>query len=736
MDEIREQRAPEGADFTMLRARIRELLAEGVSALDESLARELFAGVLPLGRAISCSSAEEAVRAAEELGYPVVVKGLSPDLLHKSEHGLVVTDCADAEAVRSASDKVRGVLAARDGNAGVVSVQSQLSGAELAVGIRQDELGPVCMVATGGTLIELLADRALGMAPLDEERAAAMVASLKMSPLLDGYRDRAPADTAALVDLIVEVSKLAAEVPEIRELDLNPVFVGPRSCGIADARAVLGDALPGSAIAERPSRAALGALFEPDSIAVIGGSSDERKPGGLLLKYLRKHGYSGRLVAVNPKPVDLPGLETFPTISAVPGPVDLACVAVSGRLVEGVVRECVEAEVPAGIIFSAGFAEEGEEGKRAQDAVVAAAGGRFRFVGPNSIGIASPGAKMFATFGMALEAETIAAGNVGLISQSGAIASSLISRASEFNLAFSHWISGGNEADLGVASFIAYLVDDPSTDVICLFLEAVREPRAFECAALRALGASKPIIALKTGRSEAGRAAAASHTGAMTGSHAAYEAFLEDVGVLQVDSLPGLFCAAQGLAGAGPAAGSRVGIVSMSGGACSVLADACSDAGLEVPDLPQEVQRELVEILPSFGGTRNPIDVTAEGIRNPELVHQTLEILRASGAVDIVLVQLSTNADPAARVMAEDLVGARENPGVPFLVGRLGSPSLAPRAIETYASGGLHVFSWPDDLVRAARASVDYGRLLARRRETESDLSQNTGELAAESPIH
>jgi len=314
---------------------------------------------------------------------------------------------------------------------------------------------------------------------------------------------------------------------------------------------------------------------------------------------------------------------------------------------------------------------------------------------------------------MALEGVIQPPGPVGLVSQSGAIASSLISRSHEFGIGFSHWISGGNEADLGVADYIDYLVDDPDTRVICLFLEVVRRPEAFAAACARAQAAGKPIVALKTGRSEAGRAAAASHTGAMTGSDRAYEAYLERCGATRVADLPSMLAAAQGLLMAGPVPGPRVGIISMSGGACSLLADACQDAGLAVPRLPEAAQAALRELLPEFGGVRNPVDVTAQGIGSPELVLATLQQVRSSGAVDVVLVQLSTNADPAAERMARDLVGAAREPGVPFLVGRLGSPALAPRALATYSEAGMHVFTWPDHLVQAARACVSQGRVFA-----------------------
>lgn len=698
-----------------IRRRLREQLALGRAALGEGAVRELLHDILPFGDAVVCESPADAGPAAERLGFPVVVKALTSALLHKSDLGLVVAGCTDAEQARDAAELVARRARAAAPRAPVeISVQRELAGVEIALGIRRDELGPLVMVAAGGTLIELLDDSAVAMAPVSRERARELVGTLRASKLLEGYRGASAIDAGPLVELLVELSGLAAAVPEIAELDLNPVFVSVDGALAADARCVLRPAAEPGPGADRRDPASVRAIFEPRRIAVIGASADERKVGGLVMRYLRKHRWAGEIIAVNPKGVDLPGVISAPSIQAINGPVDLACIAVSANALESVVRDCVEHGIPSGVIFTAGFAETGEEGALAQARLLEATAGRFRFVGPNSNGAASPGDRLFATFGMALEADDILAGEVGFVSQSGAIASSMISRSAEFGVGFSHWISAGNEADLDVADYLEYLVEDPATKVICLFLEVVRRPRAFAAACERALEAGKPVVALKSGRSEAGRAAAASHTGALTGSAVAYRAFLEECGVIVVDDLNSLLSAAQGLLSAGAVAGPRVGVISMSGGACSIIADAAASARLEVPALPEETQQRLRELLPEFGGVRNPVDVTAQGITRPELVQQTLTAVRTSGAVDLVLVQLSTNADPAAAHMATDLVAASGEPGAPFLVGRLGSPSLAPNAMQTYGAAGMHVFTWPDDLVAAAQACADYGALRRR----------------------
>jgi acyl-CoA synthetase (NDP forming) len=497
-------------------------------------------------------------------------------------------------------------------------------------------------------------------------------------------------------------------VPEIAELDLNPVFVSEAGVRAADARCTLRPA----PIAGSPDLyGGLAEFVSARRIALIGGSRSRLKVGGMLAHYLRKHGFDGDLIVVNPNGAPVPGARVVASVAEIAEPVDLACIAVPGSGVAAAIAECVAAGIPNGIIYSAGFAESGEAGRRAQQELLELAGGRFRFVGPNSMGVAALHHELLASFGMALEANSFRRGPVAFISQSGSIASALFSRAEELDVAFSHWISVGNEGDLGVEDFLAYAARDPACQVICLFVEVIRRPEAFAVAAAAARAAGKPVIAYKTGWTEGGRVAAASHTGAMASPDAVYSAFLRRHGVLRVADLQDLFPVAAALTTVGGAAGSRVGIVSMSGGACSILVDCCESLGLQVPRLSSQLRGALDEFLPSYATSRNPVDVTASGIQQPELVTDSLRLLLDSSEVDLVLVQLGTNADPSAAVMADKLVQMLAESPLPVLIGRLGARSLAPAAIRAYAAAGIPVFTWPGQLASAAAAVVNFGSL-------------------------
>lgn len=680
----------------------------GAGRLGEAEARAWLDSRIPFGAARAAHDPQSAVEAARAIGYPVVVKVLARSLLHKTELDLVRVGLESDEQVAEATAALLANAAGQRLRDFQISVQAHLQGVEMAVGVRRDALGPLCMVAAGGTLIELNNDTASAAAPVSREEALRMVSRLRIAPALDGYRGTKPADVTALASLLETVSQIASEIPELTELDLNPVFVGPEGCLVADASAVIDS---GPMLEDEPRLADLGTLLAPRRIAIIGVGSDPAKPGRLIIRYLNKHGFAGEIIAVSSSATEIDGATVVRNLDEITGQVDLACITVPAEAAADVVAQCVRLGIPGGVILSSGFAETGAAGLERQRQVLAAADGRFRFVGPNSLGIVAPGRKLFATFGMALEADSVAGGSVGFVSQSGALASSLFSRSAAAGIGFSHWISVGNEADLGVEDFIGHLAAADECRVICLFLEAIRRPAAFAAAAARARAAGKAIIVLKAGRSDAGRAAAASHTGAMTGADASYSAFFERHGLIRVDNLADLFMAAQGVLMAGAAPGRRVGIVSMSGGACSLVADACAANGLEVPTLDEATQRRLRVVVPSFGGVTNPVDVTATGIWRPRMIGDTVRALLDSPDIDMVLVQLSTNADPAAIEMARDLIELRESSDKPILVGRLGSVEIAPRAVETYERAGVHVFSWPEDLVTAAAASAALGDL-------------------------
>jgi acyl-CoA synthetase (NDP forming) len=692
--------------YPSLRDTVADHLRHNRTELSEGDSRDLLASsVLPFTRTVRCSGEADAHAAADRIGFPVVLKADRPDVLHKSEYGLVVTGIAGHDALARAITDLGQRYQGED-----YLVAEHISGVELAVGLRRDRLGLACLVGAGGTLVELLDDTAVELAPLDEDTARAMLRSLRCWPLLAGYRGTAPVDVDAVVRVLVALSRIGQDAPEIAELDLNPLIVSATDCRVADIRCVL--AAP-ETTAERESAApAIARLVGARRVAIVGGVQGTGRLATLTSGYLRRHGFTGDVVLVNPGAASVNGFAAYARLTDIPDPVDLACIATPASATPSVVDDCVAAGIPAGIVNTAGFGESGAAGAALRERLVASAAGRFRFFGPNSMGVLALHDNLCATFGMSLEGTTLRPGNVAFISQSGAIASSVLSRISEFGLGLSLYVSTGNEDDLELADCVDYCADDGNSDVICLFVESLRRPALFAAAVERARAKGKPVIALKVGRSDAGRAAAASHTGALTGSPVMYDAFFRRHGVICVDSLQDIFVAAQGVLNAGGTRGDRVAVITMSGGLSTLLADDLGRLGMRLPTLPEHTQARLNELIPAYGSVLNPVDVTTAAVTRPEIIGEIVTAVRDSGAVDLMLIHFGTNADPAASVMATDLVALRDEPdSVPFLVARLGSADLAPAAAAIYRDAGLHVYTWPDQLVTAAKACVDLGRV-------------------------
>ena len=266
-------------------------------------------------------------------------------------------------------------------------------------------------------------------------------------------------------------------------------------------------------------------LFNPRSIAIVGASDDLARIGWLPIRFLRQHGYSGKVFPVNPKYGKIGGLPCFPTLTAIPEVVDLALIGIPRPGVLEAFKQCAAKKIPFVILFSAGYAETGEAGRKEQEELRRyAQQAGIRVVGPNCIGVINTHGQVASSFTSGLEIDSLIPGAIGLISQSGGVGNCFLTRANDRSIGLSHFISSGNELDLQAADFLEYFVRDENTRSIALLLEDLKDPKKFARAADNALQARKPIVALKVGRSEKGREAAASHTGAMSGPDAMYGA--------------------------------------------------------------------------------------------------------------------------------------------------------------------------------------------------------------------
>lgn len=415
----------------------------------------------------------------------------------------------------------------------------------------------------------------------------------------------------------------------------------------------------------------LDSFFAPESIALIGASRDLEKIPGRLLSMLRKNGYPGKLYPINPNYGDIDGLKCYPEIADIGRPIDLAIVIIPAKAVLGALEQCAAAGVKNAVIISSGFAEEGGDSAAMQDAIVALAKKTgMRISGPNAEGFYSQVQRVAATFSPTVdvkpgEPELVATvRRIGIVAQSGGIGFAIYHRAKALGVALSYVVSAGNESDLGAGEFLEYMVQDPSTDVILLFIEGIRDVEKFLAAARRAAEIGKPVIVTKVGRSGAGERAAASHTASMAGWSAAYDAVFAKYGFIVSNDLDEAVTIAAVLTSNPLPKGDRVAVLTVSGGAGIWGADTVSMQGLQVPELSRPIQAEISQLLPSYGATRNPIDVTAQGVHSGGL-QKSIDLLDVSDEVDAILVVLSLSSDtrmPFKRAELKPVIEAQRKP--------------------------------------------------------------------------
>ncbi|HUZ01522.1 MAG TPA: acetate--CoA ligase family protein [Thermomicrobiaceae bacterium] len=655
--------------------------------------------------------------AATELGFPVALKAEAASLLHKSDAGGVRLGLASGDDVVAEAEAMARRIS---GLTGFLVQAMAPPGLELIVGARRDPLfGPLVLVGLGGVWVEVLGDVARRLAPVDHAEALAMLDELRSARLLAGYRGAPPVDRQALAQIIMAVGQLMVDEPGLVEVDLNPVIAGPGGGVVVDARLLQRPPTPCRPLIPAPIEA-FRRLMNPASIVVVGASPTRAKQGGRLFHYLIKHGFSGPLYAVNPNATEVMGRPCYPSVSDLPEVPDLACLMVPADAVPGVLEECGAKGIRSAVVYTAGFAEVDDAGRAKQDELVAIARAYgIRLCGPNTAGIVNVAARTCAAFGMAFEAERMPPGEIAFLTQSGALGSSLLSRSWDQGIGFSHWVCTGNEADLTLSDYLAALVEDPATRVVAIFMETLRDPDRFAAACRRARELGKPIVVYKTGTSEAGQRAVLSHTASLAGDDAVYDAFFRAHGVIRVHDLQGLVDAALALAWQPAPRGPRIGVVSASGGACSVVADECARHGLELPALSDDARQRIQAVIPPFGVSQNPVDVTMQITVNPGMVGQVAEVMLGEDTVDALLVLMTTNADPPALEVAKGVVRAASSATKPVIVVRVGAESLAPESVPYYRASRVPLFPMPDRAVRALRAMVAYGSRIAGAREGE-----------------
>ncbi|WP_291379440.1 MULTISPECIES: acetate--CoA ligase family protein [Achromobacter] len=448
----------------------------------------------------------------------------------------------------------------------------------------------------------------------------------------------------------------------------------------------------------------LSRLFDPQGIAIVGASATPGKIGAMPVSLLLQHGYGGRIVPVNPRADTIAGLPAVPGLDALDADIDLAILAVPAAHAAQALERARPGQVGAAVVFTSGFSETGAQGAAEQDRLCAIARERgIRLLGPNCLGFMNVRRNVYATFSPAPANGVVAAGGIGMVTQSGAFGAYAYSMARERGLGLSHWISTGNEADIDVADCIEWLAGDPHTRVIMAYMEGCRDGAKLRRALSAARAAGKPVVVTKIGRTQAGAQAAASHTAALAGDDAVYDALFRQYGALRARTIEEFFNLGYALdTWKQPPQGRRLGIFTISGGVGALMADEAADSGLTLPEPADDAQARLLERVP-FASGRNPVDVTGQAVSEPGLLLATADDMLADGRYDALAVFLAAAGSsealwPTFEAFARQMQA--RHPDVPLAISALFPPARR-RELERL---GCLVFPDPSAAVRTIAA--------------------------------
>jgi len=638
------------------------------------------------------TSRDAAVSVAGALGYPVVMKLISPDIIHKTDAGVVLLDIDGDETARNSYEEIlenAGKAGARviDG----ILVQKQVKpGFEVLVGARQDPLfGALTMAGYGGRFVELFRDVAPGIGVLTPQDVERMLSKTKAGQIISGFRGPR-LDREALIDLVIRVSEMMEQHPEITELDLNPVILYPAGFAIVDARMILDQPVthPRAVDLSHERLKSLEAIFDARSVAVV-GASRPGTVGGIILKNSSR---IKKLYPINPKRESLLGRKCYPSLAHLPEPAEVAVLAVSPEATIRTFREFCMAGGKGAIIVSDGFAEIGRKDLEDQLVEISQKYGVV-YTGPNGLGVIDNFSGLNTLFlPMHRSGLVKRPGPIGVISQSGGVGLELLEMLAADNLSVGKWVSCGNASGITIPELLTHMGDDPRIKIIAIYLEGLRNGLQFMEIAKK-VAKSKPIILIKGGMA-GGAAATMSHTASLAGSFEAFRAACQQAGLYLIEELTEdpklLINILSMLTTQKRAMGNRVGVVSVGGGAAILLADQLTTQGMRLAEFSPETKIRLAQLLVSktqstlqAGGepaaqrvVSNPFDLFGDA--DDDRLLESLRLLNQDEETDIIVVGLYLQVPHLSEYIAERLVELRDEMTKPWI--------LSPRGFSEYVA--------------------------------------------------
>lgn len=601
---------------------------------------------------------DTAVAIASKVGYPVVMKLVSPDISHKSDVGGVRINVDSPESVRSAfTDIIQNAKFHRPGANihGVLIYRMVPEGVELVIGATfSRQFGHAVMFGLGGIFVEVAGDVVFKMAPLTKEESLDMIQEIRGRKILGNFRGKPAVDVNAVADIIQKLSALLTDHPEILEVDMNPVIASESGAIVVDARMAIGEPkkIADTVYTSDEIVTGMKRIFSPAGIAIIGASSDPSKLGYSTVKNIIDGGYKGKIYPINPKADEILGLKCYRSVQEIPDQVDVAVIVIPAKNVADAITALGEKGVAGAIVISSGFAEIGNNDLQ-RELVTKAFESKVRILGPNIFGLYYTPADLCATFCTPYTEK----GPTALSCQSGGVGMAIIGYSRSHKMGVSSIVGVGNKCDVDEDDLIEFFGQDPNTKVIAMHVEDIKDGVAFVRAAQK-VSRQKPIVALKAGATALGERAAFSHTGALAGDDRIYSAAFAKAGIVRVSNLEELLDCARSLSKMPTPKGENILIVTGAGGLGVLLADACSRHQLQLMTLEKDLDEAFKKFIPPFGATGNPVDIT--GGEPPETYEATIRLALEDDRVDALILGYWHTLVTPPMVFAETVIRAKQ----------------------------------------------------------------------------
>ena len=622
------------------------------------------------------TSSDEAVKKSKEIGFPLVAKIVSADILHKTDLGGVKVGLRSEDEVKKAFDDMYHRLKEKFDVKGVLLEKMVPNGVELIIGLQNDsQFGPSIMVGLGGIYTELFKDVSFRVLPITKDDAIKMLNSLRGRDILKGFRGSKPVNMDMIYEAIVNIGTLGVDLAgKYESIDFNPVVVYPNGYFVVDAKIILKEKSSDDAISKaNPDASFMDLFFNAKSVALIGASPEPGKIGNSVMESLVKHDYKGKVYPVNAKDYpEIMGVKAYKNLLDIKDPIDVVIVTVDLKFVPDLLAECGKKNIHNMVIISGGGKELGGERaaieKRVQDLSREL---NVRIIGPNCIGIFNGENRLDCAFQGHLRMIRPKRGNVAFLSQSGTVGIAFMETADAFGL--SKMISYGNRSDVDEADMIHYLAQDPNTNVIGLYVEGLGDGRKFMNSAKNVIKEyQKPIVVFKNGRSTKGAKQAASHTGSLGGSFAVISGAFEQTGIISVDSYEELTSALKALTWQPVPKGNRIAMVTNGAGPIIAAIDNFERLNLELAQLSDQTIKSFKEHYPATYVIGNPCDVT--GSASADDYRFAIQAFLDDPNVDIVMPWFVFQDDPLEEKIVEILGDLQKVKKKPILVGAMGGP--------------------------------------------------------------